>query len=423
MELFGRTKIYTDVSEITRANVVDVINAALPVFKTNSEQINKLYDYYKGKQNILNRDKPIRPEITNKVVVNRANEIVTFKVSYLLGEPLQYVARSKDNKISDEINMLNEIMYSEDKASKDKEIADWLHICGVAYRLVLPDKNGEEENSPISIFTLNPMETFVIYYSGVGNKAIAGVNRIKMASGEVVYSVYSKNRYFEIKGGKVISEKPTALSSVPIIEYIHNEARMGAFEPVITLLDAINTVESSRIDAIEQFVQSILIFENCAIDKEKYDQLRKDGALLVKSDNQTPAKVYRVGDELAQGGTQTVVDDLYNAILTICGMPSQGNGNSSDSSNNGAVIMRNGWQSAEARAKDTETLFKRSEQEFLKLVLNICNATKHINLTLGQIEQKFTRQNYSDILSKSQVLTTMLANPKIHPQLAFTICG
>ena len=36
---------------------------------------------------------------------------------------------------------------------------------------------------------------------------------------------------------------------------------------------------------------------------------------------------------------------------------------------------------------------------------------------------KFTRRNYEAIQSKSQVLVSMLQQPKIHPMLAFSHCG
>ena len=39
------------------------------------------------------------------------------------------------------------------------------------------------------------------------------------------------------------------------------------------------------------------------------------------------------------------------------------------------------------------------------------------------MEIRFTRRNYENIQSKAQVLTTMLANDKIHPRLAFEHCG
>jgi hypothetical protein len=46
-----------------------------------------------------------------------------------------------------------------------------------------------------------------------------------------------------------------------------------------------------------------------------------------------------------------------------------------------------------------------------------------LNLRLKDIDMKFTRRNYENIQSKSQVLVSMLQQPKIHPLLAFTHCG
>ena len=89
----------------------------------------------------------------------------------------------------------------------------------------------------------------------------------------------------------------------------------------------------------------------------------------------------------------------------------------------GAVIMRDGWSAAEARAKDSELVFKRSEKEFLKVLLRICNDLSDLSLKLSAIEIRFTRRNYENISEKANVLVTMLGNGKIAPQLAFTHCG
>ena len=69
--LTGRTVIYTDVDVIDRNNVVEVLNKALETHDVNKNDIQYLYDYYKGKQPILERVKDIRPEINNKLVENR----------------------------------------------------------------------------------------------------------------------------------------------------------------------------------------------------------------------------------------------------------------------------------------------------------------------------------------------------------------
>ena len=118
-DLVGRKVIFTDVDVITKKNIVSVLKAALTTHNINQSCIDYLYQYNNGVQPILNRVKDTRPEINNKIVVNRANEITSFKVGYLLGEPLQYVSRSSNDKTATEkITQLNEFMYSEDKASK-----------------------------------------------------------------------------------------------------------------------------------------------------------------------------------------------------------------------------------------------------------------------------------------------------------------
>jgi hypothetical protein len=115
-------------------------------------------------------------------------------------------------------------------------------------------------------------------------------------------------------------------------------------------------------------------------------------------------------------------DDLYQAILTITGVPNR-NGGSSTSDTGQAVELRDGWSSAETRAKDIETSFKASEREHLKVVLRIMRDTVGTQLKLSDIEPHFTRRNYENIATKSQVLIAMLNNPWIHPEVAYASCG
>ncbi len=423
MQLHGRRMIKTDESEVTLDNVVTVLRKALPFHWKNRSEINYLWHYYKGRQPILNRVKLVRPEIANKIVENRADEIVSFKSGYLMGEPLQYVTRGNADGIADAINLLNEYVFAEEKPAKDKELADWFHICGTSFRMVLPDEEGEEDDSPFEIYTLDPRNTFVVYHNGLGNKPVLGVKYVIDEKGVVTYSCYSKDFYFEIVESKVVKCEPHILGDIPIIEYPLNLARIGAFELVIPLLDAINLTDSNRIDGVEQFIQALLLFHNVDISSDDYQKLREEGAIKYKDiDPQLKAEVAYLTNSLNQGETQTLVDHMYQTVLTICGMPNR-NGGSSTSDTGSAVIMRDGWSDAEARAKNSELMFKKSERRFLKLVLNICRTLVGMDLKVHNIEIRFTRRNYENILQKAQVLDLLLKNPKVHPRLAFEHCG
>lgn len=424
LHLNGRRMILTDETEVNIGNVVQILRKALPYHWKNRSEISYLWSYYKGRQPILNRVKDVRPEITNKIVENRANEIVSFKSGYLMGEPLQYVSRGNAENIADAINQLNEFVFAEEKPAKDKELADWFHICGTSFRMVLPDEMaGEDDESPFEIYTLDPRNTFVVYNNGLGNKPILGVKYVVDENGVVHYSCYSDHEYFEIVESKVVSYDTHILGEIPIIEYPLNMARIGAFELVIPLLDAINLTDSNRLDGVEQFIQALMLFHNVDISSEDFDELRERGAIKFKDiDPQLKAEINYLVSNLNQGETQTLVDHMYQTVLTICGMPNR-NGGSSTSDTGSAVIMRDGWSAAEARAKDSELMFKKSERIFLKVVLNICRTLADMDLKVCNVEIRFTRRNYENILQKAQVLDLMLKNNKIHPRLAFEHCG
>lgn len=422
--LTGRRKILTTVKAITAANVKEVLHDALSEHGENVAEITYLYDYYRGKQDVRNKQKFERENINNKVTVNRANEIVTFKTAYLLNEDIQYVSTGNKDSETKKVHQLNEFMDMEDKGSLDKEIVDWMHICGVAERLTLTDKMaGYTNGSPFCVITVDPRDAFVIYSAKVGQRPMAGVLIQEDEDGEELYYVYTENRLFIVKGDTV-NEEAHLLRGIPLVEYVNNEARMGAFETVVSLLNGINDLESNAVDSIQDFVNGFDVFQNCEIDDGDYGKLAIGGqALKIKTVTQgMEAKVYRVSSEISQSGVQQRIDSMTDEYLTICGMPNR-NGGSSTSDTGQAVIFRDGWSEAESRAKDTEKLFKRSEKQFLKIVLNICRVNAGLDLELNDIEINFPRKSLNNLQSKIQCFLEMLSNTYIHPMDAYNALG
>lgn len=421
MAYTGRKKILVNTESITSENIIKYLKEAINTHEKNKREENYLYEYYKGNQPILNREKKIRPTINNKIVVNKANEIVSFKTGYLLYSPIQYA--SKSNEQSDEISTLNSYMDIKNKVTIDKEVVDYMHICGVGVKILLQSDNGDD--IPFDMYSADPRDTFVIYSATlIGEPPIMGVRHyIDVDSTGVlktnVYECYTKDMYYKIREEQIVQQAGNALKQIPIIEYPLNNARIGAFEIVLSLLDAINNVQSNRNDGIEQFVQSLLLFHNVDIDTEKVETLNEIGAIKFRDINPSlQGEIKYLVSQLDQTNTQTLVDDLVDSVLAIVGMPPTKN-NGSSAETGMATIMQDGWYLAEARAKDTENLFKASERQLLKLVTYICNNTSDLKLDYKDIDIKFTRKNYENIQSKVQVLIAMLQNEKIAPRLAF----
>lgn len=417
-QLTGRTVIYTDVEEVTAENVVEVLKSASDSNQSNVSDIKYLYDYYKGKQPILDRQKTFNDTINNKIVENRANEIVAFKTGYFLSAPIQYIDMGED-EVTDDLKLINGWADLESKESADLDLAEWLSICGTGYRMVLPKQERlDDSDSPFEIFTLDPQTTFVVYSSKLGHKPMMGVTFFQLADEDKsVYYVYTQSEFFVISDDAIQERQPHTLGMVPIIEYPANKARLGDFEIVIPLLDAINNMQSNRADGVEQFIQAILCLENMQLDDDEADfmtRLKEVGGLMLPEG----AKAYYLTQQLNQGDTQTLKDDLYNAVLYICGMPNR-NGGSSTSDTGSAVILRDGWADAEARAKITENYFKKSERKFLNMIILISNTIGGTNIMLPQVGIRFPRRNYTNDSAKVTNLVTMLANDWIAPQQAF----
>lgn len=429
--LHGRRQIFSSVDEVTDDNVIDVLTKAIPIHNLNRAEEIYLKNYCKGIMPISVRQKLYNGEICNKIVVNIPSEIVAFKSSEFAGEPIQYVSRGSglreretDEPIPDKVARINSMMLTEGKQSKDYKLAYQMFTCGVGYRLTIHDSGRDKsdylDESPFEMHVPESENTFVVRKSDVTRKVLMGVTYVykNPPSGEIEYTVYTPNVKYTISGtGKdgtgelgIIRREQHNFGMVTLIEYPCNPNYMGCFEPVVPLIDCINNVQSNRMDSIEQFVQALMVFDGVDISREDFLELKDLGAIKLPAtqNNGGGKKLYYLNEQLDQSQTQTLVNDMYQTILQIVGMPSQGDASSGDSSNNGAVIMKNGWWHAEARMLETQSMWKEAETDFLKVVLKICDESNTLKgLKLSDLEPDFRRQYYEDLLVKTQSFTTL----------------
>lgn len=433
METHGRTVIYTDADEITSENVIDVLTAAIETHENNASEIDYLWGYYKGDQPVLERTKDFNANILNKIVQNRAYEITAFKTGYLLSAPLQYTAQhsdtitdeSEDEETDKDIVRLSGWMQDANKQESDSFVANWQSICGTAFRMLLPAQERlDDTEPPFEIYDLDPRATFVVYSSKLGHKPMLGVTYVTLEDDSLLYYCYTETEYFAISassGGdpdEIVERGTHVMAAIPIVEYPANHERMGDFEPVTPLLDAINNVQSDRVDAVEQFVQAILVMKGFDIansDTATFMQALKENGGLFLPDT---GDAKYVSQELNQSQTQELVNDMNDAVLQIVGMPNR-NGGSSTSDTGAAVILRDGWSAAESRAVKREIIFKASERRFLKLAVTACNTIGGTNLLVRNIGIQFPRRNYTNDSANVSNLVTLLSSDWVRPEFAY----
>lgn len=461
IHFFGRRKLLSSYkkSEINEETLTEILPQVLREHELNASEIDYLYNYYKGKQPILDKTKIVRPEINNITLENHAFEIVEFKKSYVYGEPIQYVQKGEKEgeKINPEISLLNKFMESEDKSSLDKELSEWQYICGTAYRWVEVDKEDEEDEAPFEMSAPDPRRTFVVYNSGIKEYPLFSgyisyftknimtddqipkvVNYRKVTiytdKYKYIFSEEEKQNEFKVMPQSIpISEEmvtayPLEIPGQRIIEYPLNNSRLGLIELVMSDLEAINKIKSADLDGIDQFIQSLLVFVNQEIDLPTFKKLVANGAIQVSSsDPNKPADVKLLTNQLTHTETKVVSDDRYESMLSIVGIPRL-NHKASGGDTGQARLLGEGWTMADERAKQDELSFKKSERKMLKLVINICKYKtkdkdeKIENLKLSDIDIKFTRNKSDNLLVKTQGLMNM-KDSQVPPEVAFVTCG
>jgi SPP1 family phage portal protein len=441
----GRRMIFTDYDEVTKENILDIIDTAFPIHMENVSEEIFLFDYLAGIQPIRDREKEVRPEINEKVVLNLASRIKNFKVGYEYSSPITYIQAGevqalkgklakiinkifkKDESIKDDyrITALNEMLREQSKSSKDVLLADSFKSCGLGYRLILPNDN-ENELSLFKITTLNPTMAFVVYKNDAFREPMLGVTYSILKNGTIKIGAWSRRNYFEITRGVGLNSHsepnfkmtPWVYGEIPVVEYANERNIQGrsfaCFESVISILDELNVVNSDRANDIAQFVQSLLWFHNCDIDDEGKQKLVDGNGLIVtkSTGDGRDAKITYLTQTLNQSEIQSYVDYLKEESQEISGVPMFGI--STGGSTGSATSMSNGYSEADTRAQTSEQEFDQSEMRSIKVMLAIARHDKDKDdadigsLRASDVGIKHSRNKTYDLATKVNAWATMV---------------
>jgi len=413
----GRRKITSPMTSkdlVELENLETCINSAMQYHNLNKIDIDYLVNYRLGEQPILAKTKVIRDDINNILVINHAQMITRNIIGYFLGTPIQYI-QNGDTKKKDAIDELNRYVQYEDKASVDKEIGEYQSICGTAYRIIYTDGALADE-VPFENKALDPSNTFVVYENNIAEKPLVGVTYHDLydMNGDVesvmlycytefgIYTIKTNNSAGEINGDSAVQFAAYNVGGVPIVEYPNNIWRVGDWELCLSLMDAINKLQSDRLDDIDQIVQSLLVFVNADIDEATYSEMRAAGAVMLNNKTGLPTDVKNVSNPLDHSGMSIYAGELESMLYAIIGIPDRKSRSGGGGDTGQAVELRDGWADLEILARNKELTFKKAEKMSLRIILKIMSNKLNTNLSLMDIDIKFTRNKNNNMLVKTQ---------------------
>lgn len=438
---YGRITIYAPYSEdellaLDENSQKNIIKGLLPdiisIHDINKAETKRLWNYYLGMQDILEKQKYTREEINNKKVENWAYAIVDFKKNWLVGEPIQYTMAS--NASNEEIERLNKYVQYENKDARDLELIEDVYVCGRGFRFVKKDRTTDDDEAPFSLFNVKRDNCEVVYSSKMGNEQLFSVVETEMverinkvdATGNKIpdnyyseYTIYLRNKKYVVScktGSPQFIDKetePLVFNEHYITEYYINRDRISLIEIGKDLFDGINQLESDDFDDLDQFVNAILVFINADIDEEGLKDMKQLGAVKIKSTENRKASIDELKERLNASDTQVFYTRLLVALHQILGVPMATDNGSVTSGDTGRAKMTGqGFTSAGIRAKTDQTMIKACDRQVLKLILKICRETTESNiknLRVSDVDIKFNIDKSENLLTKSEALNILIS--------------
>ena len=434
-ELTGRREIFTDIVPDSKENVKKILESAIATHEVNAAECQTLIAYYQGiHKNILERPEQYASGVNNKIILNYAQSIVRDIVGYTFGKDIEYVP--KDVKNSEKITKLVAQMQDIDVPLEDISAATYASICGVAYECTVAETDASGKIVGIKVGHLSPLTTFVVKSHAFKNPVVMSVTYYESDTEGRVYTIYTDTKWYKATNGKdgelVVEDKGFhSFGGNPISLIENNVFRIGDFEVALSILDAIDKVNSDRVNDIENYVQSLLVFINASLgdSKEEREETREAikknriVELNAPSGNGMVVDAKYITQQLNPQSTQAISDDLEESLWKIVGIPDRKTRSSGGGDTGDAVQLRDGWADLEVVARNKEKYFKKAKREQLVIALNILKmiSEDYDNLNAIDIDIKFSRNKRDNLATKSQAYSVLMSTETLAPEDALEI--
>ena len=385
-----------------------VLNDVIKYNEKYKDRLKRLGNYYIGKHDILERTKENDGAKNNKVVINHAKYITDTNVGYLLGNPVDYqVGKDDNNNDLYDIQPILDVYKKQTINDLDTEIAKNVSIYGYQYEYVYANEDAEPRSCKI-----DNDNAIIVYDDTVEHNKLFGIIYREIKEGEtfkyydIIYLDKDKEIHYQstdktlTKTGK---EKVHAFGKVPMIEYKNNPEFLGDFEPVISLIDAYNLLQSDRVNDKEQLVDAILCMYGMDFDDEQADMLKESRMLAnIPADGKVEYLIKQLNENEVDVLRKTLETDIHKISMVPNMSDANFVGNSS------GVAIRYKLLAFEQNIKNKERYMEKGLMERFELYNNfLVTKSQMEQVPIEEVDAVFKRNLPSNDLEISQMINNL----------------
>lgn len=381
-----------------------VIREAIKYNEKRRKRFDLLDRYYIGDQDIMHRLKPETLH-NNRVMVNHAKYIVDTNTGYLLGNPVEYQVDKDHN-----IDAVLDVYKKQTMNDIDSEIAKNCAIFGIQYEYVFTNESAEPESAVLDV-----RNTIIAYDTTIKHNKLFAVNyRPQFAKPtdtkpdyyDVIFVDKTAVRQYKLKNDilKLEHEEKHAFQEVPVIEYINNKEYLGDFEPVISLIDAYNLIQSDRVNDREQLVDAILCFYGVKFTETQMAELKEHRMI---SNIPQDGKIEYLIKTLNESDTDILRKNIENDIHKISMTPNLADENFANNSSGVAISYK--LLSFDQNIKNKERYFERGLMERFRLYNTFLHTKSSMPIVpISEVDAVFKRNLPRNDYETSQMIMNLV---------------
>ena len=380
--------------EMTGEKIREVIKQ----HKVISTRYQALRNLYVGEHPILAQDPKPTTKPDNRLVANFARYIVDTFNGYFMGIPVKTV--SDNQTVSDYIQMVERY---NDVDDLNADLSKKCDIYGHAFELLYLD-----EEAQVGITQIAPDECILVRSTSIREEPLCGIRYTINADGETVGTISDSQsiKYFVIKGGEVqiVDEKENFFHAVPIIEYVENEERVGAFEWVEYLINAYNKAISEKANDVDYFADAYMKILGAELDEKVLAQIRDYRIINLEN---TSGDGQLVVDFMQKPNADTTQENLLERIeKLIFHLSMVPNINDEKFRTASGIALQYKLQSMSNLANTKERKFVKGFNRRYDLIAQLPNSKIRPDDLVG-IEYKFTRNIPANVRDEAETARSL----------------
>lgn len=379
-----------------------IIDAAIKWNVENIEAFTQLESYVGG----------ITPEM-GRVTPNDlltihdfAGYITSVNTGYLVGNAVDYKATN-----STDLDKLKENYEYQSIDELDSDLEEDLSIFGQAFEAVYVDEETTVQSAKLSVYN-----TVVLYDDTFKHNKLAAIyyspryrENGTVLNDEFDVTIWTPTKtLYRILKNKTLTDDPEnadaihAFREVPVVHYFNNRRLTGDFEPVISLIDAYNILQSDRVLDREKLVDAILAFYGAKLTKEDMEAIKENRTIGMPDGSKAEYLVKQIDEADADVLRQTLAADIHKFSKTP-DLTDETFGNAPS----GVSILYK-LLAFEQNVKKKERLFAKGLKERLSLYCNVlATQSKISSIDPHDVQLVFRRALPKNNFETSQMINNL----------------